>query len=494
MVLSVSLVSCCASGRGFVCTEAQIFAKAGISSPTALLYLERLRFLGQLVRHGPDSAWALLSWFGDFQKALVDAVAWLLAAVRTTCDLSEFADSWPKWQALILHSPGRWKALLKRAECWHMLANVQQASFEEFYREVWPDRAPAASSPLESCVHACLPCRIAFVSRQRWGAHAHRAHAYHSRAHTVASGRRCQACGLIVATAARLRTHLRMSLPCVQRLDAAEGVLPFAADRSTGHSQAPAIPGVGRAVVGPVQSETHPPLARALATLAPGNPVSDQCIFDVVASFIAPLPVLRCTLQEWASSLAPSSLRDAAEDVLLVLHPVHLCDSVADAPLPHTRSRPPFMPLLDSPLCAPSRGRGTVLSVGDAVAARVWAQSTSVPFSALAEYSVRQLCPEDFHGAVAACLTFPKPPSGCLPIFAPPPCSCRVLRQAHLWTLELLAALRLALSFARAGFPTCLRFLLSSDALEPLSSWLCGMSDLGPGNCSQKSSLTIEFI
>ena len=485
---------CLRTEGGFVCTEAQIFAKAGVSSPSALLHLERLRFLGQMVRHGPDSAWALLSWFGAFQQALTAAAGWLLTAVRATCDLSELADSWPKWQALILHSPRRWKALLKRAECWHLLANVQRASLDEFCRDVWPARTSAPSSPLESCAHACLPCRVAFVSRQRWGAHAHRVHAYHSRAHTVATGRRCQACGLTVANAARLRTHLRMSLACVQRIEASDGPLPFTADCSTGHSQAPAHPGIGRAAVGPVRPETHPPLARALVALASRAMVSDQCIYDVVVSFIAPLPVLRATLLEWASGLEPGGLRDAAEDVLLILHPVHLCDRVADAPSPPSYSQVAYAPQLDHPVRAPFGGCGVVLSAGDPAAARAWAQGLSVPFSSVAESSVQQLRSGAFEQVVAACLTFPRPPSDCLPVFAPPSCPYRVLWRTHLWTLELLAALRLALSFARKGYPVCLRFPLPPCALEPLSSWLLGMAHPGQRDCSQASCLTVEFI
>ena len=101
--------------------------RAGISTPTALLHLERLRFLGQLVRHGPYSAWALLSWYAGFCQALRDASSWLLAAVRTTCALSDIDVSWPVWQDYIQRSPGKWKALLKRAEGWHALASAQQA-------------------------------------------------------------------------------------------------------------------------------------------------------------------------------------------------------------------------------------------------------------------------------------------------------------------------------------------------------------------------------
>ena len=123
---------CLRAEGGFVCTEAQIFMRAGISTPTALLHLERLRFLGQLVRHGPYSAWALLSWYAGFCQALRDASSWLLAAVRTTCALSDIDVSWPVWQDYIQRSPGKWKALLKRAEGWHALASAQQAALDTF--------------------------------------------------------------------------------------------------------------------------------------------------------------------------------------------------------------------------------------------------------------------------------------------------------------------------------------------------------------------------
>ncbi|CAE7890796.1 unnamed protein product [Symbiodinium microadriaticum] len=62
---------------GFSCTSNQILDKVGLLPPLALLHLARLRFLGQLVRNGPDPAWALLSHFSAFLLSEL-SVPWVI--------------------------------------------------------------------------------------------------------------------------------------------------------------------------------------------------------------------------------------------------------------------------------------------------------------------------------------------------------------------------------------------------------------------------------
>ena len=185
---------------GFRCTEAQMLSKVGLPSPESLLQSERLRFLSQLVRHGPDAAWALLGQYSGFQDALRSAARWLQGAIGTTCTLGDIESDWESWAHCMRETPGRWKAFLKRAEAWYDLKATQLAALDSFSREAWDIHGAARVSPLAACEHACLPCKLAFPTRQSWGAHAFRVHGYHSRAHAVAQGRTCQACGLVVAT------------------------------------------------------------------------------------------------------------------------------------------------------------------------------------------------------------------------------------------------------------------------------------------------------
>ena len=107
---------CLRSEGGFHCSEAQILSRSGLPAPDSLLNIERLRFLGQLVRSGPDAAWALLSHYTGFQQALQRAAQWLLSAVGSTCELGDIVADWSAWAEVMSAKPGRWKALLKRSQ------------------------------------------------------------------------------------------------------------------------------------------------------------------------------------------------------------------------------------------------------------------------------------------------------------------------------------------------------------------------------------------
>ncbi|CAE7947452.1 RPS25 [Symbiodinium sp. KB8] len=322
---------CLRNDGGFRCTEAQILSRVGLPAPETLLQSERLRFLSQLVRHGPDAAWALLGQYRGFQDALRSAALWLLGAVGTTCSLGDIESDWGSWASCMLATPGRWKALLRRAEAWYAMKTEQLAALDGFARASWEAVEDTPASPLASCEHACFPCKLAFPTRQSWGAHAHRVHGYHSRAHLVAKGRTCQACGLVVATEGKLRTHLRLSLACVQRIETLSAAGPLAVETSSTHALAPAVPGIGKAALGAAEPEVLPSLMGALAAFSPPAADVDTALYELVQMHVAPLPVLRRTIERWRDSLSPGLLAQACDDVLLVLHPEHVCDRVSGA-------------------------------------------------------------------------------------------------------------------------------------------------------------------
>ena len=79
--------------------------------------------------------------------------------------------------------------------------------------------------------------------------------------------------------------------------------------------------------------DTVEALSVALRELERRGQVDDKAIYDLVTSFIAPLPVLRQVVRDWESSLEEgSALRDAAESVALVLCPACVADEVRCTP------------------------------------------------------------------------------------------------------------------------------------------------------------------
>ena len=482
---------CLRSEGGFHCSEAQIISRVGLPAPRCLLHIERLRFLGQLVRYGPDAAWALLCHYVDFKEALLQAAAWLLDAVGSTCELDDIVTGWPTWVSLMRDSPGRWKALLKRADAWHMLRLDQLSAMETFARDVWPAKDVRAPTPLDSCEHACLKCGIAFVTRQQWGAHAHRMHGYHSRAHVVASGRQCQACGLLVANAAKLRTHLRLSLVCVQRIESmrVNGELP--AEHSQGHHLAPAVPGIGKSALGPAAPEILPDLFAALHSFQPPSCDVDEAILSVIHGFVAPLPVLRRTLQMWAEELPIGDIRDACNDVLLVLHPQHLCDRISGRRAAVVELCAPFSPRVDPPVRMPMPAPLPLLVV-DCDPPEWITKQLPIPHEIV---STSHACLLDWLRCpvAGACVSFPPPPVA-LPVFDPSPCPLKVLRDLRCWTDSVLSGLRSLIRLARMGRFVWIRIPVLPNDFQPLARWLTNMSQAQAGMEDAQLCFTLEFI
>ena len=247
-------------------------------------------------------------------------------------------------------SPGQWKARIRRAEAWYALKVEQLAALEGFARDMWPAKLVHSPTPLESCSHACLACRIAFSTRQQWGAHAHRVHGYHS-VHT-----RLRAAGnarhVDFECYGRQTPYSPSPQPGVCAAPGATGTGGYAACRLDTRSPLSSLPSPVLARLPSVlpNPEVLPALAAALDSFQAPQQDIDEAILSFVQGFIAPLPVLRRTCSEWAGRLQEGALRDACEDVLLVMHPQHLCDRISGRNAPAVELCAPFSPRVDCPV------------------------------------------------------------------------------------------------------------------------------------------------
>ena len=477
---------CLKTEGGYEVTTAQILTRCGLPSPTCLLSVARLRFLGQLTRHGPAPAWAILRWYSSFQRAAAAACRWLLQAVAGTSTLGDPVLDWESWRVLILDRPGHWKGLLKRAEAWHCEATAMVAAIDSSSRRLWSNGETQGSScGLQECEHACLLCGIAFSTRQAWGAHAHRAHGYHSQAHKCAQGRRCPACGLTLASLTRLRKHFKTSPACLQVAQGRFDVPTFPLDFSEGHAQFPASGGA-REGLPHAQVVLCDPLSEDLGKLQSAD---DVTIFETVKAHIEPLPVLRATLRAWLDSVSDSALSDAGRDVLLILHAEHLCSRISGtAQHSHTHGtgfRPEVYPLVAVlPLAiAPVAWLGCLCPA--------WAASWGLDFLPPAPLTWPLEPSRLLATAAAICCQIPDPPFTFSRAVEPAPCSLRVLRANRYWLDHVMTAVELLLQRARAGAPVFLRFTVPHCSLRPFSDWISQQADASSPN---PSCFTLEFV
>ena len=470
-------------------TRSQLLARAGLPSPEALLHLERMRFLGQLVRDAPDHVWALVAWNNPFRQALREAGSWFHAIIKGTCVLGPMESDWPAWASMMKLQPGRWKGLIKRAEAWDVALSGLQSSFDAAIRQLWPSRVVPGASSLAGLEHGCLICGLAFGSFRKWGAHAQRKHAYRNAATKLARGRRCMACNTLYASLSKLKTHLLSAPRCrlaLQRRSGSFVETGVGLDSQAGHSQAPFVRGDPLLELPAAEAEICSDL---LSSLSSFRVATDQEIYDTVASHVALLPVLRQTLKVWIASLAPGPMSEAVEDVLLVLVPEHVCSALGDR-RPDEVPAASFVPRVDVPVLKDISVLLPVLWVGslDAAWTSAWGLA-SLPHSRV---SLQDL-PSAIGRCRGLCVVLPEPPLSFGSFLCPRSMPLRALRAHVAWAEAILAALLGILAVARAGAPVLLRFPRPAPCFESLAAWLQSASPMHV-ECAPRCCFTVEFV
>ena len=214
-----------------------------------------------------------------------------------------------------------------------------------------------------------------------------------------------------------------------------------------------------------------------------------QEIYDLVASFVAPLPVLRRTLQTWVASLSPGALLSSAEDVLLVLKPDLLCSQVCGK-VPECPVGRDFEPCIVQPEHRPTSSSGPVYHTG--ACDRGWLvhwQLSRLPTIQL-DLAALDSLPARCSGL---CLSLPAPPRHAGSFLSPGPLSLRALRLVSSWTSGFLASLPHALRVASRGVPVLLRVPVRSEQLMPISVWLQRTAAEFEGGLTF-NCFTVEFI
>ena len=306
------------------CISVRCAPKLIAAAPFALLHGERLRYLRQMVSHGPDALWALVRFDPAAYEPFWRAMAWLYARVPSIDGLGEPSANWDAWAAFMRGRPKFFKALVRRALRLDGLQQRCPAALSGLRRRLQGlnglDLRDEPESLLSEAHEACPKDRIAFESRVAWSTHAMRVHGYRTAAAKVAEGRTCLSCGKVYATPNRLRNHLKAVPECCRLW----GRFFLEGSEPEVHKQCPPLQRLG--FIKSCQPERPEPvcadLRQALKALEAKDCTTDFEIYDTVISFMAPLPTLRAEVLRWKASLHPeSALFDAAENVSLILTP-----------------------------------------------------------------------------------------------------------------------------------------------------------------------------
>ena len=447
-----------------------IFVACNAPSPTDSLEAERLRFLGQLLRGGPDAAWALLQHDPAAVAGFRGALRWLSDAVSATCDLPSVVVDCQAWLSLASSKAKWWKGLIKRGLAWHQGARRSRVAYTSFCRSVWC-QAPKASDAVGEHAHACLLCSRAFTCHQTWASHAALQHGYRTKAVRFARGRRCQACGAEFACLRRLRQHLNLHPRCLQSLEREDASLLPTLETAGGHVQSRAVAGRGCAHLPAAQEDVSWGLLAELRARAADE---DSAILEIVRTFVEPFPTLRATLQMWASELAPSAQLDAVSDLLLCFTPFWICDQVACQG--RNQADEPFLPNL-VPLLWQPRPAGLAGLLVDFPELKAPAVSAATPGGGWRSFPFRRL-PHYSLDFACAIMCFPAPPCPCTSFWSTGSCPLRSQRAHHSWLSLCLEWLRVAFRLASAGRRCHLFFSFSSETAGELGQWIHTCTDV----------------
>ena len=321
-------ILCIPAGADQHFSFATVLTLVDLPGPRTALHVQRLLYLGQLIRHAPPELWALIKLDCPYAALMQESVRWLRGWTHATCPLPDPDIAWSEWVSIVETSPGKYKGWIRRAQGLEGKRCQVVASLDGLYRALRSFIEPAAppAAPAPRAQEVCIPCRKLFQSRVAWACHAQKIHGYRTHAHLLrrsVTAPICLACGKVYASPGRLQRHLMYSVSCVQEWGTFR---PDCQQVGQAHSQAPPEQLTGTHGGDPTLV-FHPGVSEPLLqALLAADPADEQVLWDILTEHIEPLQVLRATVNSWAARVDQPSAADTAENLLLLLDPELLGD------------------------------------------------------------------------------------------------------------------------------------------------------------------------
>ncbi|CAE7496001.1 unnamed protein product [Symbiodinium sp. KB8] len=305
------------------------FALLCLPSPATLLRTQRLLYIGQMIRAGPDELWAVLRADRPHAELLRADLRWLHGWTHHTTGLPHPDLEWDAWVSFVKTTYGKFKGAVKRARMLDIYRHTVVAALTGLHKALimvcGSVEAEAPPPPSSSLKEVCNLCR---------------------------------ACGKQFSAPGRLRRHLYVKSQCVRDWGTFTPSEPSTVPNAL-HSQAPPGPTPGfvdsEAALG-IRTDVALGLLGDLETC---NPEDENEVWNLVVSYVEPIEVLRQTVREWASLHSGDDARaHTAENILLLLDVELLADHVQ--PKSSTRAFPQdTLPTWGQPSPAPFVLSGT---------------------------------------------------------------------------------------------------------------------------------------
>ena len=200
-----------------------VLMTCGMLSPTELLRRQRLRYLTTLYACSSLVPWSLLAEDIEWCDLLRSDFAWIFQQLENATSLPDPSWNFEPWKKIIVHHPGYWKRLIRRA-CQHAVAQrAKECHARKLHAEVieiLKEQAPLTCDPprpprtQRKGYFGCLSCEVQCRSKAGEGAHMFRKHDKTAAHRRFCEGTQCGACLKEFHTPGRLCQHLRYQAGC----------------------------------------------------------------------------------------------------------------------------------------------------------------------------------------------------------------------------------------------------------------------------------------
>ena len=201
-------------------SQEEVLARLQLPSLDVMTHVARLRHLGALVKKGHAAIWAILDHEQGWLQRARESGAWLWENLSSTLDCGPFDEDWDSWAQLMIHKPGRYKGLLRRAQLHAVLKQARDWATRHWHCFIMESLEAiglqpgwrTTTGPKSSAAHLCGPCQKMFASHSAWSVHAFRKHGRIVYLRAFIQG--CLSCATEYWSTSRLLRHLQYKREC----------------------------------------------------------------------------------------------------------------------------------------------------------------------------------------------------------------------------------------------------------------------------------------
>eukprot|EP00435_Cladocopium_sp_Y103_P026265 s2233_g6.t1 len=199
-----------------------ILDRLQLPSPSELLRVARLRYLGSLLACPETASWGLLNLDRQWIQLVEDDLMWMHSQLHHSSDLQPPKDNLDQWMNLIIWHRPYWKRLVKRASRHAILQRSRHYRLLDFHRNVFTllsqcgQTAPLPASTMvePGPVFGCMLCQVSCKTKGGEGAHMNRKHGQVCPVRTLFQGTQCAVCLKEFFTHGKLKSHLLRCRSC----------------------------------------------------------------------------------------------------------------------------------------------------------------------------------------------------------------------------------------------------------------------------------------